>query len=350
MKKWLPLLLVLLLGLTACKEDHSVIQKDTVTVYLPVAKITYDDSDQILNQVTYTYDERGLLLTESIDLPESFSEWDDSSSSYITTYMPCDGVADQVYTYSYDEQGNLTSYRYDDSTGGYALSRYTYTYGEDSKILSFRREYIDTIWKRNSDVTYTVEYDGAGNAVRLTSVDENGEAVVHGEYSYDAQGNLITAVLYKDTPGKYTYNFTYNESGALTSFTDSSKLFDYRYSYNEDGLLICEENTVSTGAPIEYTYQDGVLSGVQQGEDKFLLDENGNATQIAGQAPRYTYQAVELRPEDAERARSTWIAQNPNPYMSSIHVSIFTGYPDVFFRAVPHPRWSVGPMLPAYIF
>lgn len=363
MKKHISIILalVLILSLTACKKDTADtpapdvnVKKDTVTVYLPVAKTTYGDDGEVMSKVTYTYDERGLMLSQSYDHKESITEYDEVEDVYYTEFLPCDGVPDQVYSYTYDEKGNLTSYRYDHTVDGYILYEYTYSYGEDGKILSFRRQCTDTVWNsQNSDMTYTVEYDDAGNAVKLTSVNEEGETVVNGEYSYDAQGNLITTVFRKDQPGDYTYNFTYNEKGQLASFADGSvnHLFDYRYTYDADGLLIREDSTVSADkGSINYTYQNGVLTGAQRADTKFLFDKHGNAIQIEGEEPQYTYQAMELRPEDAQLARATWIAQNPNPYMSSIHVSMFSGYSDVFFRAVPHPRWSIGPMLPAYIY
>lgn len=357
MKKIIPMALALVLCLTGCKKDVSdtsapdaQIRKDTVTVYLPTAQTTYGDNGEIMSRVSYTYDERGLMLSQSYDHQGSVSQWDDFSNSYITEYTPCDGVPDQVYSYTYDDKGNLTSYRYDHITDGYILYEYSYRYGQNGKIMSFQRTYTDTIWDRNSDITYNVSYNDAGNAVQLASVNENGETVICGEYSYDAQGKLITAILHKEQSGKYTYHFTYNEKGLLASFADSQS-FDYRYTYDAEGLLICEESTIGTDqGSIDYTYQNGVLSSAQRANTKFLLDENGNATKIQGQAPEYTYQAVELHPKDAELARTTWIAQNSNPYMSSIHVINFCGYTDVFFRAVPHPRWSVGPMLPAYIY
>jgi YD repeat-containing protein len=157
------------------------------------------------HSVQYTLNERGRVVSEL----------------YTKGQRPY-GV--ETFTYAYDDQGRLTSLtKHAVINWGREESVYTYEYTADTVALFLDGEPYATLcldgngmplsytWARNSEPTYTWQYDETGKHVptsentrwdydengRLTAIlylDENGEWQTVREYAFDKKGNITRSV------------------------------------------------------------------------------------------------------------------------------------------------------------
>jgi len=199
---------------------------------------------------------------------------------------------------SIDEEGNVTRYAYD-SLGRLAslidpLENETrYTYDDRGNLLSVqdpmgRSTYYE--YERNNRLIKTIrplqkettfEYDANGN--RSAVVDNVGQRI---EFDHDA-ANRVSQVRYYEagnltTPVK-TVDFTYDEIGNLTGYSDGVTSADYTYDalsrklsetvdygelslsygYSYDGNGLKKTFTGPDGVTISYTYdENNRISGV----------------------------------------------------------------------------------------
>lgn len=119
-----------------------------------------------------------------------------------------DGTTSAVYTYGYDDNGNIT--RVDEWMSGFGVS---YTYDTQNQLQ--REQYND-----GTTITYT--YDELGNR---TSVNRNGVVT---NYGYNTEKNRLTSV------GENTY--TYDNAGNLTG--DGTKLKECDKKLSIDTLTL----------------------------------------------------------------------------------------------------------------
>ncbi len=123
-----------------------------------------------------------------------------------------------IYTYSYNENGDMTQETVTDAFNGKV-------YGDDS---------------------YSYEYDAQGRI----SVCYHGSTRI--DYVYDANGRLSKQIeTYNGlSTGECTY--TYNKKGQLTKKThDLATGYDYTYTYDKQGRIATETNMCGTAY---YTY------------------------------------------------------------------------------------------------
>ena len=156
--------------------------------------------------------------------------------------------------YEYDELGNLTVQR--DARG--RETRYEYD-GQGRRTAT-----ILPLGQRS-----TSTYDTVGNL--LSSTDFNGDTILR---EYDARNRLV----FKDLPGSFPdVSFTYTATGQLDTVTDGRGLTEY--SYDAQGRLLSRIDP--DGSQIAYTYD---LAG----------NRTSVITTVVGNAPRetaYTFDA-----------------------------------------------------------
>jgi RHS repeat-associated protein len=280
------------------------------------------------DNLVYTYDERGLMLTSSGPAGASSFEYDGlgrmisrddpSAAGYVFTwtgrseleqlYDPITGVTfDYVWTaasqldqviygttglerdYEWDDRGLLESDRLE-TTAGVGVASISYEYDSDGNV---RTEYVSLPSNPQSG-THTYLYDDAG---RLTSWDFSATTV---EYQWDGAGNRITAD--GDT---YTYDhrnrltngpdgdYTYTPRGTLSQIDDGGTVTTYGFdplgrmvdyngeaAFSYDGLdRVAERNSVP------FTYTGTMLDAVDDGSHSYgrtpagrLVSQTNNGT------------------------------------------------------------------------
>ena len=161
---------------------------------------TYDANDNMIKAeytvegaVTavhdYIYDENGNLVKE-IYTQEGTVVYEANNTynqeGYFTKRILAYPDMEYVYVYTYNEDGRLTTERYDDSAGGWYVC--DYTYGDDGKIEGF-------VYNDDQEFQYTVkyEYDEEGNRIKEESIYADGTKDVLTR-EYDDFGNVTKEV------------------------------------------------------------------------------------------------------------------------------------------------------------
>ena len=137
----------------------------------------YNDLGQIVKVI---YSEEGGYTEESI------YNYSDDSQNYTEYLYIINGVTVCAYTYTHNEDGNVTSEHLEDYTGGYY---YTINYIYDIFGKLIQEIYTDA--EQQLVANYT--YDAAGNCIKAECLYPNGTSHVLTK-EYDAHGNVIKEV------------------------------------------------------------------------------------------------------------------------------------------------------------
>ena len=176
-----------------------------------------------------------------------------STSSQIAGHTVVAGAFNKTYSYTYDDNGNITSindgshtvsYVYDSANqlvrenNQIAQTTTTWTYDNAGNILE-RKEYAyttGTLGDALDTITYTygdsqwgdllTAYDG-----QIITHDGIGNPLTDGTWTYTWQHGRQLASMAKSGT---TWNFTYNSDGLRTKRTNGTKT--YSYVYNGDKL------------------------------------------------------------------------------------------------------------------
>lgn len=241
---------------------------------------------------TYEYDENGNLL---------------SSSSHYITYSMEDGTeiaCDTNYVYTYDTNGNRIRYELtyvlgDETT----VTEREYTY-DDAGLMLSSKSYTNGELASEEQCTY----DDAGNLLLSETTSTDG-SVRSAEYTYDDAGNLLRKETATD--GMTEYIDTYDEAGNMlseTTYSDGEVSGETTYTYDSEGRKIQEDYTndvaagsteyvytplltfelheYSAGNDLRYILTDSMNVYVYESalfystEPQFAYDENGYVTQI----------------------------------------------------------------------
>ncbi|HOE93338.1 MAG TPA: DUF2341 domain-containing protein [Methanofastidiosum sp.] len=202
--------------------------------------------------ITYTYDSRGRLTSETSDIngstyTTSFS-YDDASNITSITYPSTNS-----YSYTYDDVNRITALT------GYASFAYTAT------------NMIDTISYQNGVTTdYTYDVRDRPTGIAIGSLETL-------NYTYDPSGNVL-----KMNDWEYEYD-------GLNRLEAATSVFDLDYTYDALGNRTQQtENTVTTS----YTYNTLMrLTAKTVGGEAtyFTYDPNGNMTEKEDDNSSYTY-------------------------------------------------------------
>jgi len=246
-----------------------------------VKEFNYDDRGNLIQEINYqheytvtqTFDANSNLLTKFIDYEnETLSH----SNTANTALRSIDQTAvvfiiDQFYTYTYNEKGELLSESLDTGNDGIMNETKTYTYDENGYLL--RKESYYTPSPKPYQ-TYVYTYDESGKTLSEEfSANPYKELDYNMTYSYDDQSNVIqkyqtyTSGVIDNKIYRYTYNSssqvlseevyevqesgealysstlnTYDERGNLLnlkeSFGDSTDYRIYEYTYDDNNNLL----------------------------------------------------------------------------------------------------------------
>jgi YD repeat-containing protein len=168
----------------------------------------YTDEGVVVAVHDYAYDENGLIIRESYQEGDVVhydyeNSYDDNGNLIKSEFKTPDG--DHVYTYTYNDEGNLVNEH------GTALNEYwyniDYTYNADGQLM--QKVYTD-----NEEDSYTADYayDNAGNCIKEETNYSNGGKEVFTQ-EYDANGNvtkeMLTASDGSVTSVEWQYALTY---------------------------------------------------------------------------------------------------------------------------------------------
>ena len=142
-----------------------------------------------------------------------------------------------MYEYEYDSNNNLLKSTYTDERGNLVS---TETFAYDAKGQLIRKTYEDNDFEYPLSIVYTYTYDENGNLLVDDRVTSSGYHT-RDEYTYDAGGAPIKKTEY--TPhGTYYYVWEYDKAGneilEKRSFADGTRDYMYSQIYDEAGNRI----------------------------------------------------------------------------------------------------------------
>ena len=198
--------------------------------------------------INYTYDAQGRLFKRNIGdlLNESYaylSKPGDSTNTYTTTWISGKAVSDpngvslKYFSYNYNSLGYITTEQ--ETKSGTKLQ---YTYDDQGQLLTAKKSVNDTLQK-----TYTYTYDTYGN-IRTATDGTTSHTYTYGDSDW---ADLLTAydgtALTYDASGNPTsyfngssYTMTWRNGRELQNLTKGGKKTSYEYDV--DGLRNLKTN------------------------------------------------------------------------------------------------------------
>lgn len=252
---------------------------------------TYDDAGRILSftdsegTTTYTYDKNGNVLTVTDSKGTITREFD--KLNRVTKYIDVNGNTIQ---YTYDEVGNLSSIIYPDSkTVNYtydAVNRMKTVTDWALRVTSYDYDAAGNLINTNrpDGSVQTRTYDSANRLTSINDVDANNNVITKYEYSYDADGHILTETASNE---QTTTVLTYDANGRVTSrqVKDSSEkvIANNTYDYDAAGNIT---SSGTTGMIYDNQNRLTTCSG-----SSITYDEDGNMTSnvVSGSAMNFTY-------------------------------------------------------------
>ncbi len=304
------------------------------TTTISTVSYTYDAFGRMSQQVTKHGDSTSgtTVLTESATFNPGNTE--NSTSGQIASY--------NGFTYTYDDNGNITSVTYGGKTTTYeydsanqlirennqALGKtWRWTYDAAGNIQS-REEYDYTLLDDPSDLNHTtiqygydeegawgdlllsygsmgIEYDAIGNPTKL------------GDWSMEWQHGRQLASM---TDGTTNWNYTYNSDGLRTKRTNGTTTYNYVYNGSQLAQMTVGSNTLTfaydaAGIPLTVTHNGTVYyySTNVQGDIIAILNSSGTAVVT------YTYDAWGNPGTVGGTLASTLGALNPLRYRGYVY-------------------------------
>jgi len=253
-----------------------------------VNSAVFDNLSVVRDDVqTYTYDSNG-NMTSVVD-----NATQQSSMSYSNNNLISDTDAKgYAYTYTYDSKHNMTQ-----AKSQYGVM-YNYTYnsaGNPTKLVvdnmasSSSEMYLQTDMTYTSDGAYVSSVsDQDGNTVTNTyntdkglltsTTNQKGETT---SYTYNANNDLVTKVATTNDAGTEVSNTFGYDKHRLSSITHNG--FSYNYGYDEFG----NESSVKVGSQsileTDYKNNNGEVSKITYGNgdyNTFTYDKYGNIATV----------------------------------------------------------------------
>jgi RHS repeat-associated protein len=220
--------------------------------------------------ITYTYDNRGNVLTKTDEL------------GHITSY-------------TYDPNGNVASVTVPISAGVNATTQYTYnSFGE---VLTA----TDPLGKVTTNT-----YDNNGNLLTVTTPAPNGSTAASvTTFTYDTKGELLTI---KD-PLNNVKTLTYYPTGLINTITDAQQNVT-TYVYDTHGNRTSVTDAAQNQTTFDYWPGDRLKTITYPGSTgttAFVYDYRGRRTSVTDQNGKTTSYAY----DDADRLTSVTDAASP---------------------------------------
>ncbi len=220
----------------------------------------YDADGNVESTSTYTYDSEGNRTSYAYksDTYETTTLYDslgrETEETSISSYSETPSYIRTVYTYDGDSMGESKSIRYrkDDTTDWTVDEIMVYTRNEKGDILTAKR-YYDAEDDAHLYNGYEYKYNERNQRTEYITYNyDNGVAEVSYKtyYEYDGNGNLTRETQYvgetqeKYTEGIYTYDENNNEiEYVYNSYYDGEISYGYKTTYEYDANGNCVKQT-----------------------------------------------------------------------------------------------------------
>ena len=243
-------------------------------------------------ETTYRYDSVGNCVEIKVTGKSGASKTESRTYDALGNVTKETDAKGNVTTYTYNSIGKLIEAK--DAEGGISLYLYDYAGNLIAETSGANYESYKEV-KELPRLKYT--YDSMGRVSTVSEV-EDAETLI-ATYTYDKNGNLLTAT---DANGNTT-TYTYTAAGKVATVqtpeaAEAGKSYAMRYTYDALGRVLTEENAL--GGKVTYTYDgvDNVLT-VTKGKatTTYTYDGAGNVlteTTEAGLVTTNTYNAIGL--------------------------------------------------------
>lgn len=237
------------------------VSSDVVKPKALVGITDFDSSGNEISKQTYTYNEFGILSSETLivnGVQQEYIEYIYNENqlliekNIVTTFAEYD--SQNTYKYKYDDKNNVIVEQNINSNGD-IIENIIYEYDEKNRIITK----YDSI--KNTTVSYT--YSEHNSYSVKTEYEFEGEKYFHLlDYEYDRYGNLIHQITYKQnslTEIDVKVVNTYNNGLIISSHTyvedNLCDIIEYEYS---DNLIIKKTHSDIFGVymTIEYFYNE----------------------------------------------------------------------------------------------
>jgi YD repeat-containing protein len=180
-------------------------------------------------------------------------------------YTPA--ALESVYTYDYDQKGNVSTREYDAKNDSITDFIVYYTYDSETRTVTEER---DTDANGEIDERYTYEYNAEGYLVeenKNPSQDGASEERIVYDYVFDEDG-LITELNWEKSEGELIH--LYDEDGNYSKVAEYEVLSKTtaKYQYDDEGRVVV----------VEYAVTQGDYPGAEPKKQRHLYtyDEQGN--------------------------------------------------------------------------
>ena len=229
------------------------------------SKSSLYDKDGIINKYilySYEYDQKGNIIVELLNYSDGGSlrheyEYDSNGNRTKDTSYDNDGQLKSWYDYAYDSYGNRirsSEYRVQN---GQVEPGLTYTYEYNSNAVRIK----DAAYRSDGTLNYENEYSDNGTILRMRYYDDAGNISSSYEYEYNEKGQIERVLSCSNGEIIYsaTYEYGYDMSGniiAITCTDDISRTKELvEFYYDNDWNLTKSKNTNANGNYVITEYQ-----------------------------------------------------------------------------------------------
>ncbi|MFI2072164.1 LamG-like jellyroll fold domain-containing protein [Streptomyces triculaminicus] len=276
------------------KETGKGAEADTGDRFLEydlAGRITKAGSGDVLNPNTYTYNDRGQLL--SANGPGGKSSYIHDVDGNMTSRTDKSGTT----TYGYDAAGRLS--RTEDAvTGGQTLTTYD-SAGRVQQEQYATKSAGSNEWQLGAKQGYAYDQLGRLTESKVTAADGKTD-VMSTAYDYDL-GNLLTKKTTSGVAGAGMETYEYDKTGRMTSWTIDGKATSYawddagnRVKAGDLTATFDEANRQLTSGTTRYGYTPrGTLVSVDTGSGKRALTYDAFERRIADGDTKFTYDSLD---------------------------------------------------------